>query len=139
MASLTDIRVALADNLSSIAGLQQSAYMLSNPTPPTAEVMPSSIRYDRSMARGLDTHNLTVRVLVGQSSDRGAQKRLDGFLAGSGATSIKAAIESDTTLGGAASDLRVMECSGYRVYGREGNASVLGAEWQVEVVAKGTA
>lgn len=137
MASLTDIREALAANLASITGLQQSAYLLSNPTPPAAEVQPSEIDYDAAFQRGMDEWTLIVRVFVGVSSDIGAQKRLDGMIASSGASSIKAAVESDRTLGGAVDDLRVTRCTGYRVFAREGGAGVLGAEWEVQVIARG--
>ena len=54
MASLTDLREGLAATLASITGLQQSAYLLSNPTPPTAEVQPGPVDYDLTMKRGLD-------------------------------------------------------------------------------------
>jgi hypothetical protein len=137
MASLTDIREALAANLDSIAGVQCSAYMLTNPTPPYAEVVPVETVYDLAFGRGMDKYELTVRVLVGAVSDIGSQKRLDGFLAGSGAGSVKAAVESDLLLGGASLDLRVTKCSGYKAFGREGGVTVLGAEWHVEVYVEG--
>lgn len=133
--SIESLRSGIADNLSDISGLQVSAYMLANPTPPYAEVMPASIDFDATMARGADWVNFIVRVLVGATNDIGAQKRLDDFLDGSGSSSIKAVIESDTTLGGACHDLQVKRCTGYRVYSRDGGAPVLGAEWEVRVLA----
>lgn len=137
MASLTDLREGVAANLASITGLQQSGYMLSNPTPPCAEVEPGPIAYDKAMQRGLDRYQLTVRVYVAFSTDIGAQKRLDEFLESTGATSIKAAIESDRTLAGACDALRVTGCTGYRAFTLPGGRIALGAEWTVEIFARG--
>jgi hypothetical protein len=137
MASLTDLREALASNLAAIDGLQESAYVLANPTPPAAEVVPAPIEYDKAMGRGLDKWTFLVRVLVGLTSDIGAQKRLDKMLASAGPDSVKAALETDPTLGGAADDLIVTRCSGYRTFKREGGTLLLGAEWTTEVYASG--
>ena len=139
MPSMETLREALAANLAGITGLQQSAYMLGNPTPPCAEVMPASIEYDKAMQRGLDTVNFTVRVYVGTTTDIGAQKRLDVMLDPAGSNSVKAAVESDRTLGGAAASLRVKSCSGYRIYQNQAGGPLLGAEWAVEVLARGDA
>lgn len=130
--TLAAIRAGLAANLAAIPDIQVSAYALANPTPPCVEIVPSSIEYDLALSRGWDRVMVTVRVFVGMTSDIGAQKLLDTFLAGSGALSVKAAVESDVTLGGACDDVRVQTSSGYRVYGAEGR--LLGAEWEVEVL-----
>lgn len=137
MPSLEDIRTGLATNLAGVTGLAESPYLLSNPTPPACEIQPGPIEYDQAFRRGLDRWTLTVRVFVGPSSDIGAQKRLDTMLAPAGTDSIKAALESDRTLGGMVDDLQVTRCEGYRVFVREGAPSVLGAEWTVVVLAEG--
>lgn len=137
MADLAELRAGLAANLSSISGLQESAYLLANPTPPAAEIQPDETEYDKSMGRGTDLWRFIVRVFVANTSDIAAQKKLDLMLASHGSSSVKQALESDPTLDGAADDLRVVRCSGYRIYSREGWPAVLGAEWQVEVYAKG--
>ena len=80
----------------------------------------------------------TVQALVGFTTDEGAQKRLDKMLERSGATSVKAAIEADRTLGGKVSDLRVIKASGYRTYELHVQGvrtpPVLGCEWTVEII-----
>lgn len=139
MPTLTEIREGLAANLDVIPGLQASAYMLGNPHAPYAEVVPGETEYDKTFARGLDYWRLTVRVIVGEPSDKGAQKRLDRFLSPSGGESIKATIEADDTLGGVVDDLRVTSCTGYRLFGTLGQSSRLGAEWSVDVWAEGSA
>lgn len=144
MATLTAIRNGLAVNLATITGLQTSAEQLSNPTPPAAWVTPGDpvVEFDTAMGRGIDKWNLVVEVFVALTSDKGAQRRLDGFIAGSGATSIKAALQSDRTLAGVAHDLRVTRVDGYAEYqlARVAGAGipVLGFRAHVEVYTSGT-
>lgn len=135
MATEDQLREGLAANLADVGGLHEHAYVLSNPTLPAAEIVPGPIDYDKAMGRGTDEWTFIVRVLVGTVSDVGAQKLLGRMRASSGADSIKAALESDRTLAGAARDLIVRRCSGQQTYG-EGRA--LGAEWTVSVFAAGT-
>lgn len=112
--------------------------MLANPTPPTLQVFPAEVEYDASMARGFDRWTLTVQAYVGSQTDKGAQLKLDTLLAPSGASSVKARVEADRTLGGVVDDCRVVGCSGYRVYVHPNGTAVLGAEWTVELYASGT-
>jgi hypothetical protein len=55
-----------------------------------------------------------VQVIVSKVSDRNAQSNLDGYCNPSGSSSVKAALESDKTLGGLVQDLRVTEARDYR-------------------------
>lgn len=132
MSELGEVREALASNLDEgTEDFQVSAYLLGSPTPPAIEIMPGKLVFDKASSRGLDEWLLTVRAFVGTTTDKGAQKRLDSLISGQG---LKAAAESDRTLGGLVNDLHVTECSGYRIYKREGSAPVLGAEWTVRVL-----
>lgn len=143
--TLTQIRTGLATNLQSLIGtseLQVSAYMLANPTPPTIHLYPggqeTAIEYDLAFGRGLDRWSFTVQAFVPLSSaDTDSQQTLDAYIAPAGAQSVKAALESDSTLGGLVANVNVVSCTGYRVYVREGGTPVLGAEWLVEVLATG--
>ena len=135
MATIAQIREGIATNLATIADVQVSAYMLAQPTPPAIHVLPGEISYDRASARGLDEVMMLVQAFVAFSSDIGAQKRLDTMLAPSGAGSVKAAIESDPTLGGTVSDLHVRSASGYRSLLVEGRGLVLVVEWTVYIMA----
>jgi hypothetical protein len=134
---ITAVREALAANLSTLLGTQVSAKMLANPTPPAAHVFPAETQFDRAFGRGQDFQILTVQVLVGTVMDEAAQDQLDAYLAGSGAQSVKAAVESDKTLGGACFDLRVVSATGYRRITQEGQPEVLVCEWSVEVNGPG--
>lgn len=53
-----------------------------------------SIEFDKAMGRGLDTAELTCRVLVGLADDEAAQRLLDAMLSGSGPASLKQAVEA---------------------------------------------
>lgn len=137
MPTLAELREGLARNLSTIPGVQVSAYVLANPTPPAIEVAPGPVDYDQAMRRGTDLWLFNLRAIVGLTTDKGAQMRLDRLIAPSGDESVKAAVESDVTLGGVAQSLHVVRCSGYQVYERQGGAPYLGAEWEVHVYATG--
>lgn len=114
MATLSDIRSGIATNLGTISGLRTAAFVPDEPKPPIAIVFPENITFDTAFGRGLDTFTFTVQVIVSKVSDRNAQANLDGYCNPSGASSVKAAIESDKTLGGLVQDLRVTEARDYR-------------------------
>jgi hypothetical protein len=137
VATIDQIREGLRAALDTIADWQVSAYMLASPTPPAMHIFPEEIDYDGAMHRGMDTLMFTVEAFAGISSDIGAQKKLDQMLAPSGATSVKAAVEADRTLGGIVSDLHITKATGYRVYELHGaaRAPVLGCQWSVEIIS----
>jgi len=137
MATLTEIREAMAAALEGVVDGQISAWMLSNPTPPTIFIFPDEIDYDGSFGRGHDEWALTVMAMVGLASDIAAQQKLDEMLAPSGSSSVKDALEpapGAPALGGVVQDIRVETCTGYRVYARPTSEAVLGAEWRVKVL-----
>lgn len=146
MGILTDIRAGLAANLAAITDLQFApggqAYMLASPSGPAAHIYPGGgagpIEYDQAMQRGMDRVPFTVQVMVPLTSDIGAQADLDAYIEPSGSRSVKEALESDRTLGGAADGLRVVSCTGYQQFAFEGRPTLLGAEWHVDVYATGT-
>ena len=93
----TQVREGIKKNLSSIKGLRSYDIMPDLPQPPCAVIGQLDFTFDLNNSRGLDQANLDVYVLVQRFSER----------TGSGDFSIKAAIESDLTLGGACNALRV--------------------------------
>ncbi len=78
---------------------------------PCAVVGNLTITFDEAQNRGLDMGEVDVLVIVSRMNDRGAQDKLDGYLAGSGAGSVKAALEADRTLSGALQSLRVVRAA----------------------------
>jgi hypothetical protein len=101
-----------------------------------------TIDYDKTMTRGLDAITFTGRVLVSRADDLAGQAMLDRMLSGSGAASLKQAIEAargapgTAALGGYAHDLRVTRCQGLRLYEHNG-ADYLGAEISIDVIGDG--
>jgi hypothetical protein len=135
MADISTLRTAIATNLATISGLRTSATVPDQISPPIAVVMPASITYDLAFARsGGDEYEFSVMVIVGRVDERMAQNKLDAYCSGTGAQSIKAAIESNRTLGGAAFDCRV---TSLRSYSQVSVADVnyLSAEFAVQVIA----
>lgn len=135
MASISDIRNGIATNLGTISGLRTSAWIPDQINPPIAIVKPDSISFDRAMQRGMDLMQFSVLAIVGRVDERSAQARLDAYCATTGASSIKAAIESDQTLGSAAFDVRVTEMRNYTSL-PVGDVTYLAAEFAVEVIAQ---
>lgn len=103
----TSVRTGLSTALDTITGLRCFDYVPDSLSPPAAVVEPIEIIYDEAMSRGLDFYRCFILVIVGRMSDRSSQDRLDAYVAGSGASSVKAALEADKTLGGACSTLQV--------------------------------
>lgn len=142
MASSIEIREGLATNLRTIAGLRVSEWVIGDINPPAAVIVPGdpsrknvyAINYDCTMGRGSDDYIFTVLLMVGNKVERASQEALDEYLAGAGAKSVKAAIESEPTLGGAAHFVNV---TGVRDYGivEYGGQKYVGAEFLVEVTA----
>lgn len=132
MATVKAVRTAIATNLSAISGLRTAYRVPETLTPPIAVVMPPSITYDSSFGRSMDTYEFRVMVFVGRMDTRTAEDLLDAYMNSTGATSVKTAIESDSTLGGTIQDLRVtaMREAGPVVVG---DTAYLAATWLVTV------
>ena len=112
MASLSSIRTGLSTRLATISGLSVYSYVPDSIEPPTAVVgVMSSVDYDSTMSRGSDMYEIPLYLYVSRVDAELSQDSLDEFLAGSGSSSIKQAIEGDTTLGGVVSSARVVEAS----------------------------
>ena len=134
MASLSSIREGLKTRLATISGLSIYAFVPDSIEPPTAVVgVMSSLEYDSTMARGSDTYNIPIYMYVSRVDAELSQDSLDSYLDGSGSTSVKSAIEGDTTLGGVVSSARVVEASNYGVY-TVNSIDYLGVEFSVEII-----
>ena len=135
MASLSSIRSGIATNLGNISSLTVFGFVPDSIEPPTAVVgVVDNIEYDTSMSRGADTYTIPVFLYVSRVDAQDAQDTLDAFLASSGSSSVKTQIESDSTLGGVANSVRVVEADNYGVYSIN-NIDYLGCEFTVEVIA----
>lgn len=132
LASIASVRSGLATNAATISELRSSATIRDAIAPPIFVVGEVSQVFDQAMARALDELLVTCRLYVSRADDRAGQDKLDGYLMGSGATSVKTAIESDKTLAGACQTLRLEAQSGYGVYDVAGT-EYLGAEFTIRI------
>ena len=111
-ATVTQLKTGLKTRLDTIANLRAYAVQPDQVNPsiggiawPTLE----SVTYHGAMGAGLVTHVFTISVIVGRAAERTAQNLMDTYL--SYDSGIRAAIEGDKTLGGAAQSLIVEEAS----------------------------
>ena len=133
--TVSQIRAGLATNLATVTGTQILSYQLANPTTPSIAIFPAGTEYNQAFNRGTDKWTFTVQAIVSVATDQNGQQQLDAYLAPSGATSIRSAIESDRTLGGVVQNLVVSAASGYTLFGD--TPPVLGAEWTVDIWCSG--
>ena len=136
MASLSELRAALAAQLTSMTSLQ--GIYTDEPgqvSPPAAVIRLGSpaITYSTSVAGGSHDYSFTILLLVGNASTVG-QEALDGYLDTSGPDSIYAAVNADPTLGGVADSAEVTTVQNAGLVTWAG-ADYLGAELLVAVLA----
>lgn len=129
--NLSNVRTGLKDRLSTVAGIRAYDTVPDAINTPAAIVTVESMTYDRAFGRGLDELELTLVVVTGSISERTAQNKLDSYLS-NGTSSMKAAIESDKSLGGNASDARVESAQNYGSYTYNG-ITYLGVSFTVRV------
>jgi len=134
MAQLSDIREAMGTALAAVPNLRVRPLIPALVTPPMAVVQPQQIEYDLNAARGLNRYTFTVTVFVVKADDRSAQLRVDPFVSVSGPSSVKAALESDRTLGGKVDTLRVTNVSNYSSSDAN-DVLYLAVDFEVEVFA----
>lgn len=126
-----------------VGSLTCTGYMPDGVNLPCFFIADYTIDFDKAMRRGLDAITFTGRVLVSRADDLAGQELLDNLLSGSGAASLKSAIEAargapgSPALGGYAHDLRVTRCQGLRLYEHNG-AQYLGAEISIDVIGDGS-
>lgn len=109
MSSVSDIADGLKARLATISGLRAYSYQPEQLNPPFAYPVLNGVTYHQTMGMGnaVTQYDWSVYVIVGRWVDRVAITNLDGFISPTGATSIRAALEGDLTLGGACQDLIV--------------------------------
>lgn len=130
------VRTNLKTALTAISGLRVFDYVPDSTNIPTnnafAIVGQLSMNYDYTLNRGFDTATCQIIVVVGRMSEKDGQARLDGLLASSGSTSIKAAVEADKTLSGAVQTLRVVSASPGTI--TSANIDYLSYQYSVELI-----
>lgn len=137
------IRDALADAVRvAVPTLNCFGYCPDSVPEPCFYVGEVEIDFDKTFGRGMDELRVTCRLLVSRADDRAGQAALDTYLAGSGATSIKAALVAArgapgvAALGGLCDDLHLVRVQGYRMY-QVGEVQFYGAEMIVRIIGEG--
>lgn len=132
--NLADVMDALAEAAKTVV---DRSYGYPTPTisPPTVIVgHPGEVEFDRAYVRGQDQITLPVIAVAGRTGDRQAHLQLCSWLAGSGATSLKAALEApDWNADGLVVHVPRVEISAYTV----GGVDFLAAVFDVEVTGVG--
>jgi hypothetical protein len=104
-ATVSQVAEGIKTRLATISGLRTFSYQPEQVNPPVAFPVVESVEYHGAFGGGDVRMRFGVFVIVGRYLDRVAHANLDGFLSYSGATSLRAAIEGDRTLGGVANTL----------------------------------
>ena len=132
--SITDLRTGIATNIGTIPGLRTYADIPDNPAMPCAVVQLQSTEYDRAFQRGLTEYRFVVTVIFGRIATAQAQRSMDQLIS-TGERSLKAAVESDRTLGGKAFDTVVTEMTNVQSV-TIGDITYLSADFAVTVYAQ---
>lgn len=109
---LNAVMDAIGARLVGVTGLRVYDYAADAANPPAAIVsLPETVEYDVVAGRSADRVVIPVTVLVGRVSDRAARDQLAQYVSGTGASSVKSAIEGVDGLGGVAHTVRVTDAS----------------------------
>lgn len=131
--NIADVRAALKESLASIPELEISS-LRDNVNPPCAIVYPDSPCLFDVTFDGEQRPRFCVLILVPYVDTDDAQEQMDIYLSDEGESSVKAAIEEDSTLGGVVDDLHVTELRSYGVISMfDGGTRYLSGELVVEV------
>jgi hypothetical protein len=144
--TVAEIRAGMAANIAAV--YQQvslprdeqatvSAYAFDSPSfPPIIEVKSAEdVEYNESMGRAAMTiYTFIIQGFAGTAFDIGSQMILDRWVSPGG---LKAAVESDRSLGGKVHDTTVERCRHYGMFHLPSGSSFLGAEWVVRVYVPG--
>lgn len=136
MSDIAALRAALATAVGTISGLKAEQYWPDVMHFPVAIPMPASEDYLITFDDATDIEMFLV-VLAGPAQAGGhvtAQKKLDGYLAMSGPSSIRAALEADPTLGGTVDNLAVAGWDQYHARWDANSVPAWGARCRVKLM-----
>lgn len=133
-ASLAEASTALGAALDTIAGLRVIDHPTDSYNPPCAVIEPNRVDYHGAFSTGLVTYTFTVTVLVARTVDRLVLDRIDPYIAPTGASSVKAVVESDQTLGGVVQAVKVGSAAQIVTY-QTADASYFGGQIEVTIYA----
>ncbi len=132
------VMAEIAGKLDTIAGLRAFGHPVGSlPLPGAVVGLPDLVEFDATYGRGSDALTFPVWVLVARGDERAAALELAAYLDGSGAKSVKTAVDSTNINGYVACDtvtVTMAETGAYTYNGVE----TLGAEFTVQVTGSGS-
>jgi hypothetical protein len=131
-ASISQIAEGLRVRLATVSGLRTSVSQPEQINPPQAYPQLEGVNYHRAFAGGDVVTDWSLIVIVGRYTDSRAYAALDAYLSYGGASSIRAAVEADPTLGGVVSTL-LLSSSASIVPETQGDAEFMLARWTCQV------
>jgi hypothetical protein len=140
---LDAVAEGLANAAKTISGLTCYPYTPDSVAEPAFYIGDIEIDYDQAYGRGMDQAVVTCIVLASRADDLTGQKKLRGYVKGSGATSLKVALEAargapgQLALSGACDDFRVERAYGMGLY-TLGDNTYYGAKLAVRVIGSGS-
>jgi hypothetical protein len=134
-ASITALKTGLKVRFATITGLRTYATMPAKPEPPAVAILgPTNWQYDQDFD-GLTAYTFEAHLFVNPADLTRAQTALDAYLAPTGASSLRAAVDADIALGGLAHFARVLGGNGYARLVESAGGQLLSAVVEVEVRA----
>lgn len=119
--TIQDVHDGLKVRLDTVTDLVTFSYQPARAVYPCAFPLLPSVDYHQAFARGLSEVSVDVVLLVASIEEETRTSNLLAYLDPTGSQSIPAAIEGDTTLGGAASDVIVRQ---FRPFGMDDIAAM---------------
>ena len=114
MATISSVRTGLRARLATIAGINLYNEWPDTVTPPAAIIRPVSAEYEQTFGADWTSMSLEVLVLVStKPAIANAEIALEPYISNTGASSVRAAIAGDRTLGG---NVRYTFVRGWRNY-----------------------
>lgn len=132
--SLSEIKDGLAGRLKTVPRLRVAAQIPEQVNPPMAVISRATVNYHRAMGGGATEWTMQVQLIAGRMAEKQAQRTIDAWLSWDGAQSIRAAIEADGTLGGAALDTVVTDADALSTF-QIGDSEYVGVTLNVTVYA----
>jgi hypothetical protein len=134
-ASVSAVATALMASLSGISGLRTKNYQPEDlSVAPIAYPTIQTVTYHRAFGGGDVVMDWNVEVVTGRWTDRTAHALLDSYLSYDGASSIRAALEADVSLGGVVQTMIVQSSTSISSVS-QGEQEFLGITFQVTVHA----
>jgi len=127
------IRNGIVANLQGIPDCSKAAYRTGNISTPALVVAGFDQIDATTMGRHGFTFTMLIQGLAGETTNRGAEVRLDAWLSPTGDVNVWSALESDRTLGGAVDTSAVTRCDGTQLLTLLNGTQVLGTTWHLQI------